>query len=109
LNIRSLAEFVAETGTGIEPWQPRYELTHEEYKRINEAEERLARGGDWARTILVLLDESNASEGQAHLPGATRTMSARDASDIRQERTNQSSVAPLSPRQQVSVGPDASR
>jgi hypothetical protein len=30
LNIRSLAEFIAESGTGIEPWRARYELTREE-------------------------------------------------------------------------------
>jgi hypothetical protein len=57
LNIRSLAEVIAQTGTGIKPWQPRYSLTHEEYERIHEAEERLASGGDWAGTILALLDE----------------------------------------------------
>lgn len=75
LNIRSLAEFVAETGTGIEPWRPRYELTREEYERIHEAEERLARGGDWARTILALLDEVERLRG-------TSSSLGRDADDV---------------------------
>jgi hypothetical protein len=64
LNIRSLAEFVAQTGTGIEPWQPGYELTRDEYERIHEAEERFARGGDWARTILALLDAVERLRGE---------------------------------------------
>jgi hypothetical protein len=75
LNIRSLAEFVAETGTGIEPWQPSYELTREEYERIREAEERLARGGDWAHTILTLLDEVERLRGQ-------RSSGRRDGDDV---------------------------
>lgn len=57
LNIRSLAEIIAETGTGIEPWQPSFEMTHEDYERVHEAEERLAKPGDWFHTILALLDE----------------------------------------------------
>jgi hypothetical protein len=63
LNIRSLAELIAETGTGIEPWQPSDEFTHEDYERIHEAEERLARPGNWARTILALLDEVERLQG----------------------------------------------
>jgi hypothetical protein len=70
LNIRSLAELIAETGTGIEPWQPSDEFTHEDYERIHEAEERLARPGNWARTILALLDEVERLGGR--LPSGTR-------------------------------------
>ena len=69
LNIRSLAEFVAENGTGIERWHLSYELTHEEYDRIHEAEERLARAGDWARMILALLDEVERLRGTSSSPG----------------------------------------
>lgn len=42
---------------------------------IHEAEERLARGGDWARTILVLLDEVESLRGTSSSPG-------RDADDV---------------------------
>ncbi len=63
LNIRSLGELIAESGTGIEPWQPPHDYTREDYKRIREAEERLASGGDWAGTILALLDEVERLRG----------------------------------------------
>lgn len=63
LNIRTLAELIAETGTGIEPSPPR-KFTREDHERIREAEERLARPGDWARTILALLDEVERLRGQ---------------------------------------------
>lgn len=75
LNIRSLAELIAETGTGIEPWQPRGELRHEDYERIREAEERLAKPGDWAHTILALLDEVERLRRQ-------RSSGRRDGDDI---------------------------
>jgi hypothetical protein len=70
LNIRSLAEVIAQTGTGIEPRQPSDEFTHEDYERIHEAEERLARPGNWARTILALLDE--VERLQVHRSSGTR-------------------------------------
>jgi len=63
LNIRTLAQLIAETGTGIEPSPPREEFTREDYERIREAEERFARSGDWARTILALLDEVERLRG----------------------------------------------
>jgi aryl-alcohol dehydrogenase-like predicted oxidoreductase len=57
LNIRLLAELIAKTGTGIDPWQPSFEMTPEDYERVHEAEERLAKPGDSFHTILALLDE----------------------------------------------------
>jgi hypothetical protein len=70
LNIRSLAEVIAQTGTGIEPWQPRNDFTSEDWRRIREAQERLASGGDWAGTILALLDEVERLRG--HRSSGTR-------------------------------------
>jgi hypothetical protein len=69
LNIRSLAEVIAQTGTGIEPWQPRNDFTSEDWRRIREAHERLASGGDWAGTILAL-DEVERLRG--HRSSGTR-------------------------------------
>jgi hypothetical protein len=75
LNIRPVAELIAETGTGIEPWQPRHEFRHEDFERIREAEERLAKPGDWAHTILALLDEVERLRRQ-------RSSGKRDGDDV---------------------------
>jgi hypothetical protein len=70
LNIRSLAEVIAQTGTGIEPRQPRNHFTSEDWGRIREAQERIASGRDWAGTILAVLDEVERLRG--HRSSGTR-------------------------------------
>jgi hypothetical protein len=57
VNIRALAALIAESGTGIEPWEPGDRPSSEEWNRIREAEEQLGSPGDWAGTILALLDK----------------------------------------------------
>ena len=54
VNIRALASLIADTGTGVEPSSPG-DISSKVYRRIREAEDRLARPGDWAHTILRLL------------------------------------------------------
>ena len=57
VNILSLAGLIAETGTGIDPWKTDDRYSSEDWKRVRDAEDRLASGGDWPGTILALLDE----------------------------------------------------
>jgi hypothetical protein len=57
----ALAAFVA-SGSGIEPYEDTTGISSDEWRRIGEAQERLASRGDWAHTILALLDEAEASE-----------------------------------------------
>lgn len=57
VDIRSLAEFVQGTGTGIEPWERSHDMSLEDSKRVKDAIASRARPGDWATAILALLDE----------------------------------------------------
>ena len=57
LNIRSVAGMIAESGTGIEPWEATVVYSSQDRAPIREAEKRFAKRGDWGGTILALLDE----------------------------------------------------
>jgi hypothetical protein len=52
-----LATFIA-SGSGIEPFERNDDISSDEWQRIRDVQERLASGGDWAHTILALLDEA---------------------------------------------------
>jgi len=56
VNIKDLAVLISE-GTGIEPFEPRYQQSEEDRRRVNEAIRDLGQEGHWAETILKLLDE----------------------------------------------------
>jgi hypothetical protein len=58
VNIRELAKFVSRTGKGIKPWEPPYDVSPEDYKRLHEPGAQFASPGDWFHTILALLDEA---------------------------------------------------
>jgi hypothetical protein len=57
VELAALATFVT-SGSGIEPYEDRTGISRDEWKRIREVQDRLASRGDWARTILALLDEA---------------------------------------------------
>jgi hypothetical protein len=58
VNIAALAEFIANSTSGIEPWQPRDRISPQDRDRIREAiVSRGESGGDWAGAILSLLNE----------------------------------------------------
>jgi hypothetical protein len=66
INILALARLIADTGVGVEPFTPG-DISSEDWRRIRKAESRLARLGNWAETILKLLDEVAALEDQEGL------------------------------------------
>lgn len=57
VDLVALTAFVA-SGSGIEPYKDTTGISTDEWGRIHEAQERLAARGDWARTILALLNEA---------------------------------------------------
>ena len=63
LNIRALAQLIADVGEGVAPFT-RGHIASEDWRRIQEAERRLAQPGNWAETILGLLDEVAALKDQ---------------------------------------------
>jgi len=66
VDLLPLAEFIARTSTGIEPWVSKDTLSKDDWERIDRAiEETRAehRGAHWAETILSLLNELDAVHG----------------------------------------------
>ena len=60
IGLRELARFVAESSSGIEPWEQRgskSDVSPDDWNRIRQAIKSRAKGGDWANTILSLVDE----------------------------------------------------
>lgn len=63
VSLRALAEFVAKTTSGIEPWEPSKRHSDEDWKKIDEAMEGF--GGDWAAAILSLRNEIERLRGNS--------------------------------------------
>ena len=59
VDLVALAAFVA-SGSGIEPYEDTTGISSDEWGRIHDAQERLAKRGDWAHTILALLNEADS-------------------------------------------------
>jgi hypothetical protein len=64
VDIRNLAEFIARTGGGIEPYTNKSHMTSEESERVREAIKARATPGNWADAILSLLDEIELLKNQ---------------------------------------------
>jgi hypothetical protein len=63
VNVRSLAEFVQRSTTGIEPWEADDDISREDWGRIRDAIAERATPGDWAHTILSFLNEGQDTPG----------------------------------------------